>query len=154
MSGALLLLGQLQAAAEPMLLCPHVAAPLRKAVAAATGTDDIAQALAGLVPVVLDAEASAAALTEHAKRLRATLAEVMDSAGATTIRSGQHVASVSAGRPGVVVTDPAAIPATLMRTPAPVPDKAAILAALKAGGEVPGAALSNGGPVLSIRSKA
>jgi hypothetical protein len=152
MSGAASLTAGLHAAAEPLLSCDHAAAPLR--FAASGLSDDLTACMAGIVPLILECEAAAEAMERHAKRLRTALADAMDTAGATTIKTGHHTASVSSGRAAVVITDPAAIPPELMRTPAPVPDKAAIGALLKAGHAVEGAVLGNGGqPILTIKPR-
>jgi hypothetical protein len=152
-SGARAALARLEAAAEPLLTDAAVTPAMRRAAALASAADDFMGAAGHLVPLVLDIEAAADALTAHARRLRDVLAEVMDETGAGTIRAGEHIASVSAGRASVVITDPALIPPALMRQPPPAPDKAAIQKLLREGVAVPGAVSGNARPQLTIRSK-
>lgn len=61
-------------------------------------------------------------------------------------------AIVAAGRPRVIVAEPEAVPDALCRIKRE-PDKAAIREAIEEGKQVPGAFLSNGGDVLSVRFK-
>lgn len=151
-SAAARYLAVLHAAAEPVLTCPHAGVPLRRAAAAVTDADDLLVAAEALLPLILDLEAAAETLAAHARRLRTALAEVMADSGATTVRHGHLTASVSDGRAAVVITDAAALPPSLLRTPPPQPDKAAIARLLRAGHAVPGAALGNAQPVLTIRA--
>lgn len=153
MSGAAQALAQLETAVEPLLTEPAASHSLRQQAAKATDTGDMLAAAEAIVPVILDCEAAAEALTSHARRLRDVLATVMHETGAATIRAGLHVASVSNGRPAVIITDAAMVPPSLMRQPPPAPDKAAIQKLLSAGNAVPGAVLGNAAPVLTIRSK-
>lgn len=153
MSGARAALARLEAAAEPLLTDAAVTPAMRRAAGLAAEADDFMAAAGHLVPLVLDLEAAADALTAHARRLRDALADVMDETGAGTIRAGEHIASVSAGRAGVVITDPSLIPPSLLRQPPPQPDKIAIQKLLSKGVAVPGAVPGNARPHLTIRSK-
>lgn len=153
MSGARNAIARLEAAVEPILTDGAAPLSVRKLAAAATDTGDILATAEACVPLILETEAAAEALAAHAKRLRQVLAEVMDETGCATLRSATHVASVSDGRAGVVVTDEAAIPPSLMRQPPPAPDKAAISKLLREGKAVPGCMLGNAAPQLTIRSK-
>ena len=56
-----------------------------------------------------------------------------------------------ASPPRVEIMDSAELPPQYLTQPAPVPDKRAIAAALKAGEAVPGAAMANQPPSLSVR---
>lgn len=56
------------------------------------------------------------------------------------------------GKPGVVITDEAALPAEFVRVER-TPDKTAIANALRAAQDVPGAELGNAAPQLTIRTK-
>lgn len=131
----------------------HASAAIKRAAAIAADHGDFVEIMRGMVPLILDLEGAAEALSGHAKRLRGVLAEVMDETGAATIRGEMHTASVSAGRSGVVITDEALVPLSLMRQPAPTPDKTAIAKLLREGREVPGALLGNSPPQLTIRRK-
>jgi len=153
MSGASHALARLVAAVEPVLTEQHAAHQHRRQAALASDRGDFLDVAEAIVPLILDLEAGAEALDAHAKRLRLALAEVMDETGAATIRGDMHTASVSRGRAAVVITDDSLIPPSLMRQPPPVPDKAAIIKLLQSGQTVPGAALRNGAPSLSIRTR-
>jgi hypothetical protein len=106
----------------------------------------VAQAM---VPLILALEEAEEVAKDNAGKARAALCAALE---ATTgrVRAGIHTATTSAGRASVAITDDTAIPAEYMRQPPPQPDKAAILAALKAGEDVPGVLLRNGPPVLRI----
>lgn len=152
MSGASQALARLISAVEPLLTEQHAAHQHRRQAAIASDRGDFLDVAEAIIPLVLDLESGADALTAHARRLRDALAEVMDETGAATIRGDMHTASVSTGRAAVVITDAGLIPPTLMRQPAPVPDKTAIAKLLSAGHAVPGAVPGNARPVLTIRS--
>jgi hypothetical protein len=152
MSGAAKLHERLLAVVEDMALDARIPfAQRRKAVQM---PDDLVAAMETSVDLIVALEDAVAGIDARAERIRAVLADVMNESGATTIRAGTHTASVSPSRQGVVITDPDAIPPTLMRQPEPTPDRAAIGSLLKAGQPVLGATLGNGGVTLTIRSKA
>lgn len=153
MSGARDALHALADAAAPLLVDAAAAHPLRKQAADIADAADFIVAAERVIPLILDIEGAADALTAHAKRLRETLATVMDETGAATIRSPLHTASVSRGRAAVVITDSALIPPEFMRVPPPAPDKAAISKSLKEGVAIPGALLGNAAPQLTIRRR-
>lgn len=104
--------------------------------------------MAAMVPLILAAEDAAARADAVTAEGRSTLLRVLDSTTGA-IRSGPHQALVARGKPGATVTDQAAIPAAFLRTS---PDMRAITAALTKGETVPGAALKNGAPHLTIRT--
>ena len=76
----------------------------------------------------------------------------MDAAGQRAWTSPEFTVSLSPGRPGVVITDPEAIPGAFMRVRRE-PDKTAIGAAIASGADIPGAEMRNGLPTLTIRTK-
>ena len=76
----------------------------------------------------------------------------MDAAGQRAWKSPEFTVSLSPGRPGVVITDPEAIPGAFMRVRRE-PDKIAIGAAIASGADIPGAEMRNGLPALTIRTK-
>ena len=154
MSGARAALDRLEAAVEPLVADTALPAQIRRLAALACETGDMVAAAEAMIPLIIEAEGAAQQLEAHARRLRQVLAETMDATGAATIRSTWHTASVSPGRASVAIIDEAQIPPTLFRTPPPAPDKAAIAKLLAAGQDVPGAALRNGAPSISIRSRA
>ncbi len=111
---------------------------------------DLMLAAQAMVPLILALEEAEQVAGDLAKQARQALTDTLE---ATTgqVRAGIHTASTQAGRAAVLVTDEKALPPSFMRHPDPVPDKAAILRAMKAGAEVPGAVLRNGAPTLAIR---
>jgi hypothetical protein len=99
-------------------------------------------------------------LSERKKRigrreegLRKLAFDVMQAAGLPKAELPEATISVRAGRPKVIITDDASLPDRCFRIKKEV-DKKQIEELLKSGREVPGAALSNAEPVLTIRIKA
>lgn len=119
---------------------------IRNAAADGLLTGALMNATAALIPMALAAEQAAEAAKDVRESTRRLLLEVLEQTTGV-IRYGAMQASVGRGTPSVVITDEAAIPPAMMRT---APDKAAILAQLKAGKHIPGATLSNAAPRLSI----
>lgn len=151
MSGARDAFARLEAALAPLLTDQAIPHALRKQAAMASEAGDFFTVAQGIVPLILDTEDAAKNLTSIAKGLRQVLAEVLSETGAPGVRTEFHTASVTRTRAAVVVTDEAAIPPHLMRTPPPAPDKAAIFQLLSKGEAVPGAVLGNAPPALTIR---
>lgn len=77
----------------------------------------------------------------------------MEKAGLQTIKSPLGTMSVKPVPPKAEVIDEALIPSKFWKPVDPRLDRAALAAALKAGEQVPGASLGNGGITLSIRTK-
>lgn len=115
--------------------------------------DDLILTATAMVPLILALEEQEAVAKDNAAKARAALCAALE---ATTgrVKAGIHTATTSAGKASVTVTDDAAIPPSFMRQPPPQPDKAAILAAIKAGATVPGVVLRNGAPSLRITTNA
>ena len=107
---------------------------------------DLMRSVAGLIPIIAAAETAQAAARDAERDTRTLLLACLDQTTGV-IRHGSLQASVSRGVPSVVIVDETLISPTLMRA---APDKKAIAAAIKAGGAVPGATLSNAAPVLRI----
>jgi hypothetical protein len=140
---------QLAALVEP--LCDAdpfrvVRGAANEAIAAAAFADglpavacQVAETLRHLESVITEAEAAREALA-------ATLRDVMDETGMTSIRVRGGTWYLRDATPRVIVQDEAAIPAELLVQPPPRPDLSAIRAALRNGRDVPGATLTNGGP--------
>ena len=130
------------------------------------GETDAINTLRRVVRFVLDTEAMAdavkARMTDLAARRarydrraengRATAMAMMDALGMKALPDAEFTASISAGRPSVVITEPALVPDAYEQTERKI-NKADIGAALKAGQDVAGAMLSNAVPTLTIRSK-
>lgn len=83
---------------------------------------------------------------------RALIFAALDAAGQTKWKSPEFTVSITPGRPGVVITDPAAIPDDFVRIKRE-PDKTAIGAAIASGNAVPGAELQNSMPSLRISTR-
>lgn len=83
-------------------------------------------------------------------KLRATMGEVMSTSGASAVQTRWHVATALEPSHHVEILEPTKLPAAYWRTPEPEPDKARALRDLKAGREVPGAALEPGAYSLRI----
>lgn len=90
--------------------------------------------------------------TNRREQFRALIFAALDAAGQRAWKSPEFTVSITPGRPGVVITDPAAIPDDFVRVKRE-PDKTAIGAAIASGADIPGADLRNGAPSLVIRSK-
>lgn len=121
-----------------------------------------------LVSAALDAKANKDAADErlgalaarknryarHEKAYRDTLLSVMEAVGQRKFSCVEASLSVSDGKPKVQIIDQTLLPASLVREELSyVPDNALIKAALERGEEINGAVLSNGPPVLTLRSK-
>ena len=87
----------------------------------------------------------------QADRLRAAIHAAMGHANLRKLELPQATLSIRAVPPKVEITSEADIPAKFWIAQDPKLDKKAVLAALKAKEDVPGAALSNGGETLSCR---
>lgn len=93
------------------------------------------------------------AFADRITRGRTALLTFMQELGLRSMPLPEGTVIVSAGKPSLNgEADPAALPDDLVRIKRE-PDKTAIRAALEAGREVPGYALGNAAPTLSIRVK-
>jgi hypothetical protein len=90
-------------------------------------------------------------LDERAAKCRGIAKDAMLDAGIKQIIAPDFTISLRHGSPSVVVTQESAIPATYFRPQPAKLDRIALLSALKAGAQVPGAELSNSQPVLNVR---
>ena len=95
--------------------------------------------------------ARAARFTRRKDSARGTLLAMMDALGLRNIKDPEFSVTLRPGTPGVVITDETALPDAFVRVTRQ-PDKAAIKDALNAGTDVPGAALANGMPSITLRS--
>lgn len=89
----------------------------------------------------------------QADKIRAALANALDAAGLKKIERDIGTVSLRTSPPKVVVVSEADVPSAYWKEPPPVLDKKAILDALKAKQDVPGATLSNQSPSVQIRWK-
>jgi hypothetical protein len=82
---------------------------------------------------------------------RTALYAAMEQAGKSRIDHPAVTLTVRAVAPSATIIDEAAVPSKFWRTFDPKIDKRAVLAALKAKEDVPGATLSNGGSTVAFR---
>jgi hypothetical protein len=113
----------------------------RTAAAALTPGADLLDVLRAAGNIVLAAEAIAAASKQAETAARAALANAMVETGCPAVALASHIVHLGTKSARVDIEDESAIPAELMRTPAPAPDKVAIGKLLHAGRQVPGARL-------------
>ena len=91
-------------------------------------------------------------IANRQKEIKEYLRKNMDAAGITKISCPLFSITLAKGRESVVVDDESAIPDDLMRVKTDMsPDKTAIAALLKSGGEVPGARLERGQSTIQIK---
>jgi hypothetical protein len=129
---------------------------VRAALAKVATAEDAPTAAAALGDAIAMAETMATGIEAACKDMREKFALVLQELPSKVlpIEGKHHTYTISAARDGVRITDIDAIPAELMRTPPPSPDKAAILKLLSAGTPVAGCTLSNGGaPSLRINAR-
>jgi hypothetical protein len=107
-----------------------------------------AETLGGMMKDMAERKAR---LERKAKSMRQTVLWAMAEVGLTKLHGPDLSASVSAGKPSVLITDEDALPDECCAFKR-VPSKTAIAAAL-AEGPVPGACMSNGTPSLTIRTR-
>lgn len=124
----------------------------RLAAADAEGARDIEAVMARAGAAIVALETVGDVIAARAKALRAALLELMVETGAPSISTGTHTIGTQDKR-RVHVTDPSLIPPSLMRQPPPAPDTEAIGRLLRNGGDVPGCALGNPVPTLTIRAR-
>jgi hypothetical protein len=120
----------------------------------AIAKDDLVEAMACMVEVIIAADALQKAATEAAKTARSTLAATMNDSGATQIATSHHLAYLSRKPPFVQIDPDKTIPAEYLHHPPPIPDKAKIKAAIADGEEIAFAAMVQPNEMqLSIRSR-
>ena len=88
----------------------------------------------------------------RAEALAAAVHQAMRDLGIPRLRDPEFTASRREGGERVEVADPALLPPAFVRTRRE-PDKAALLAALKAGDAIPGAVLARGDETLTVKVK-
>lgn len=97
-------------------------------------------------------QAREARYARQIEEYRAAAYSILDALGLTKWRNAEFSVSVSAGRPGVVITDESAIPPQYFRPRVEI-DRTEIRRALEAGEVVPGAEMANGIPTMTVRTK-
>ena len=101
---------------------------------------------------VLDLRGRQDRYNRQAREYRRTVFAILDALGVRKWRSAEFTVSVTDGRPGVVITDEDALPDGFVLIDRQ-PRNALIKAALERGEAVPGAALQNGMPQMTVRTK-
>lgn len=101
---------------------------------------------------VADLETRAARYVRQAEEHRAAAFAVMDVLGIQKFAHAEFTVTISAGKPGVVITDEAALPDTMVRVERR-PDRGKIREAIEWGEVVPGAEMGNAMPVMTVRTK-
>ena len=89
----------------------------------------------------------------RADKKRLLVKDVMERADIKKLNEADFSASLQAVPPGLVVNDELAIPSEYWKPQAPKLDRLGLLGALKAGKDVPGVSLGNGGLTISVRTK-
>jgi hypothetical protein len=131
------------------------------------GLSSLPEALAAILRSYLDDLTLAAALgmriedmqerlsriEQKADKKRELVTSVMERADIKKLAEPDFTASLRASPPAVVVIDEGEIPQAYWKPQPPKLDRQGISAALKSGGMVPGALLSNHEMVLSVRTK-
>lgn len=129
------------------------------------GSTDAQRILENLVEDICTARSLAKAARERAEAIRNRAARydrqeeafgklalrLMEAMGERKFSCGEATLSIRQNPPSVVIVDEAALPEWAIRIKRE-PNKSAIKDRLKAGDEVAGAALSNGGESLSVRT--
>lgn len=90
-------------------------------------------------------------LETQADRIRQTLATALGSVDVQRLERPTGTVALTRTPQTVIITDAAALPASMVRQPPPEPDKIALKKALVAGQRVPGATLSNGNITVTIK---
>jgi hypothetical protein len=108
--------------------------------------------VAAIQDYISDLSRRAQRINARIERRRLALLAAFETAGIKTLRCPLATVGVRATPAKVVPTNEALIPDEFWRQPDPVLDKKALLAALRADRDIPGATLSNGGVTISIRT--
>lgn len=100
---------------------------------------------------VSDLQARKARADKRKEAMRVLMLRVMTAAGIQKAPLVEATVSVSKGRDSVEITDETLLPDDFVRIER-VPDKKALLDAVKGCGEIPGARLKTGEPTLTVRA--
>ena len=114
--------------------------------------DDLAL-FAALRARMSDMQERAGRLEQRADKKKEVVASVMERACLKKLTEPDFTLSLRSTNPPLVVTDEGEIPEDFWKPQTPKLDRQGIINALKAGREVPGATLGNGGVTISVRTK-
>ncbi len=100
-----------------------------------------------------DMQERAGRLEQRADKKKDVVASVMERAGLKKLTEPDFTLSLRSTNPPLVVTDEGEIPENFWKPQPAKLDRQGLLTALKAGREVPGVVLGNGGVTISVRTK-
>lgn len=112
---------------------------------------EVKEMMSAIQQRISDLDARLRRLQQSLKSIDSALQLALEATGQARIETAVATIYLQANPVSVVITDPARIPAELMRIPEPQPDKAAIKKKLQDGERVQGAELSN--RMMSVRIK-
>jgi hypothetical protein len=107
----------------------------------------------GLRQRIEEMQARLTRFEDRVSKRRQIVRDVMVESDIKKITAPDFTISIRPGTPGLIVVDEATIPAQFWEPRDPRLNRLAVLNELKAGEAIPGAALSNPEPVLSVRAK-
>ena len=100
-----------------------------------------------------DMQERAARIDQRAERKKDVVTSVMERAGLKKLTEPDFTLSLRSTNPPLVVVDESQIPDAFWKPQPPKLDRLGLITALKAGREVPGTTLGNGGMTISVRTK-
>lgn len=119
----------------------------------AVEAEDAAEAVATRIGTLVDRKSRHLRRRDACRDVVKAIIEALPSVfPAGSYRGAEFTASVAPGRPRPLVTDEAVLPATCWRVTRS-PDMTAIRKLIETVGQVPGVTMSNGDPVLSVRTR-
>jgi Gp157 protein len=107
----------------------------------------------GLKGRIAEMEDRLSRLQERAAKRRQIAKEVMAELDIKKLQAADFTASLRPGIASLLVIDEAAVPSIYFEPRPPKLDRAGLMADLKQGNEITGAALSNPEPILSVRTR-
>ena len=108
---------------------------------------------AGLKTRIAEMEDRFERLADRAAKRRQIAKDVMNELGIKKLEAPDFTASIRAGMPSLVVLDEKDIPSIYWEPRDPKLNRTTLIADLKNGREVDGASLSNGEPILTVRTR-
>ncbi len=114
--------------------------------------DDLAM-LAALRARTSDMQERTGRLEQRADKKKDVVTSVMERAGLKKLTEPDFTLSLRSTNPPLVVTDEGEVPEDFWKPQPAKLDRQGLLTALKAGREVPGVVLGNGGVTISVRTK-
>ena len=107
----------------------------------------------GLKRRLTDMQSRLARIDKRIETKRALVTSVMDQAGIKKVEEADFTVSVRQTPPPLLVGDDSEIPKAYWKPQPAKLDRSGLIAALKSGATVPGAALGNGGITISVRTR-